>query len=72
MALSIIEKFLKPSAVNKAGYGQLRDILIMLDSSGSVGAANFADAKQQLARLVGFLCPNPGLCRHKYLQTWLC
>lgn len=39
--------------------GQFRDLLIIVDSSGSVGSSAFSDTKIQLARLVGFLCPLP-------------
>jgi len=30
-----------------------------MDASGSIGVSNYVDAKTQLARLVGLLCPNP-------------
>lgn len=39
--------------------GQLRDLLIIMDSSGSITSSNFTIAKTQLARLVGLLCPSP-------------
>lgn len=39
--------------------GYFRDLLIIIDSSGSVGANNFNIAKQQLAELLGLMCPRP-------------
>lgn len=39
--------------------GQTRDLLVIVDSSGSVAYNEFADAKSQLAKLVGLLCPHP-------------
>lgn len=39
--------------------GQLRDLLIIMDSSGSVSRRDFNVAKFQLARLLGMLCPSP-------------
>lgn len=39
--------------------GQLRDLLVIVDSSGSIGRTFFNDAKSQLARLLGLLCPKP-------------
>lgn len=39
--------------------GLFRDLLIIIDSSGSVGANNFKIAKQQVAKLLGLLCPRP-------------
>lgn len=42
-----------------AQSGQLRDVLIIFDSSGSIGQAFFDDSKAQLAKLIGFLCPLP-------------
>ena len=39
--------------------GLLRDLLIIFDSSGSVSRRDFIVAKQQLARLLGMLCPSP-------------
>ena len=39
--------------------GQLRDLLVIIDSSGSIGSTDFNDAKSQLARLLGYLCPTP-------------
>jgi len=59
-AANIIQNFLKPSAKNKDGFGQLRDILLIMDASGSIGSVNFIKAKEQLGRLLGFLCPVPG------------
>lgn len=42
-----------------ATVGQLRDLLVIVDSSGSIGSTSFNDAKSQLARLLGLLCPKP-------------
>lgn len=37
--------------------GQLRDLLIIVDSSGSISTEHFNIMKTQLARLLGLLCP---------------
>ncbi|WAR04020.1 COCA1-like protein [Mya arenaria] len=39
--------------------GQLRDLLVIVDGSGSIGSTNFQDTRNQLARLLGMLCPTP-------------
>ena len=39
--------------------GQFRDLLIIFYSSGSVSNTQFDDAKSQLGRLLGYLCPHP-------------
>jgi hypothetical protein len=36
-----------------------RDLVLILDSSGSIGISNFSLAKEQLSKLVGLLCPIP-------------
>ncbi|KAH3867898.1 hypothetical protein DPMN_031035 [Dreissena polymorpha] len=48
----------QPSVIKRGeAVGQLRDLLIIVDSSGSIGLASFETAKTQLARLLGMLCP---------------
>jgi hypothetical protein len=38
----------------------VRDLVLILDSSGSIGNTSFIDAKKQLSKLIGLLCPiNP-------------
>lgn len=44
---------------NPQATGQKRDLLIILDSSGSIGSSNFYKTKQNLAELLGMLCPDP-------------
>lgn len=39
--------------------GLFRDLLIIMDSSGSIGASSFKIAKQQIGELLGLLCPVP-------------
>lgn len=43
----------------EAPIGLFRDLLIIVDSSGSVGSSHFEIAKQQLGELLGLLCPSP-------------
>lgn len=45
--------------------GQLRDLLVIMDSSGSITQTNFEKAKTQLARLLGLLCPVPDPFNHR-------
>ena len=44
---------------NPTAVGQKRDLLIILDSSGSIGSSNFIKVKKNLAELLGMLCPDP-------------
>lgn len=37
--------------------GPLRDLLIIVDASGSIGRSKFDVAKNDLAKLMGYLCP---------------
>ncbi|WAR10110.1 hypothetical protein MAR_035186 [Mya arenaria] len=60
-ATNLLSNFTAPSGLGSTGYGQLRDLLIILDSSGSIGQNNFDNAKAQLSRLVGMFCPYPGM-----------
>ena len=54
---------MKPQAtrVSKSGktVGQFRDLLVIVDSSGSISQSGFDVAKTELANLLGLLCPNP-------------
>lgn len=62
VADSVVTQFVKPQRAlknNDRTVGQLRDLLIIVDSSGSIGRTNFNVAKTQLANLLGLLCPNP-------------
>ncbi|WAR23212.1 hypothetical protein MAR_036881 [Mya arenaria] len=55
-----IQSTAKPNATDFMVKNMLkggRDLLIILDGSGSIGATNFHDTKNQLARLLGMLCP---------------
>ncbi|WAR09608.1 NOTC1-like protein [Mya arenaria] len=58
-ATNMVSGFVTPSGTGSTGYGQLRDLLIILDSSTSIGVKNFTDAKTQLSRLVALFCPSP-------------
>ncbi|XP_066295195.1 matrilin-2-like [Branchiostoma lanceolatum] len=37
-----------------------RDLLVILDESGSIGVAVFEEAKEALAKLLGYICPRIG------------
>lgn len=39
--------------------GHVRDLLIVLDSSGSISSAAFNRTKQNLVELLAMLCPDP-------------
>ncbi|WAR04018.1 COCA1-like protein [Mya arenaria] len=57
-----IQSTAKPNATDFMVKNKLKgglDLLIILDGSGSIGATNFQDTKNQLARLLGMLCPTP-------------
>ncbi|CAC5366250.1 unnamed protein product [Mytilus coruscus] len=63
---SFLQRNLKTTSLSNNIYvrrnipvGLFRDLLIIIDSSGSVGANNFKIAKQQVAELLGLLCPRP-------------
>ncbi|XP_052264933.1 collagen alpha-1(XIV) chain-like isoform X1 [Dreissena polymorpha] len=58
-ATAMVSNLIRQPSVIKRGeaVGQLRDLLIIVDSSGSIGLASFETAKTQLARLLGMLCP---------------
>lgn len=59
-AESVAENFVvKTREENGQTVGQLRDLIVIMDSSGSIGQTNFNKAKTQLARLLGLLCPDP-------------
>ncbi|WAR09619.1 VWA1-like protein [Mya arenaria] len=58
-ATNLVSNFMAPTGIGSTGYGQLRDLLIILDSSGSIEQNNFENAKTQLSRLVGMFCPTP-------------
>lgn len=69
-AVQIVTNFLhrdvKPIPSSSHSYsrrddsiGYFRDLLIIIDSSGSVGSENFNIAKQQVSELLGLLCPRP-------------
>lgn len=62
MAESLAKNFIQPatygdSTTQTGQGGHLRDLLIIMDSSESVGLAAFTSAKLQLGRLLGLLCP---------------
>lgn len=63
---SFLHRNVKPNTLSpRSNYkrdvpiGLFRDLLIIIDSSGSVGHTNFNIAKQQVAELLGLLCPLP-------------
>ncbi|WAR09886.1 COMA1-like protein [Mya arenaria] len=58
-ATNLVSNFMTPTGLGSTGYGKLRDLLIILDSSGSIGPSDFDNAKTQLSRLVGMFCPTP-------------
>lgn len=39
--------------------GRLLDLLLIVDSSGSISEGDFNTKKEQLSRLMGSLCPQP-------------
>ncbi|WAR15140.1 COEA1-like protein [Mya arenaria] len=47
------------SSTNGWSVGRLRDLLVIVDGSGSIGATNFQKIMNQMARLLGMLCPTP-------------
>lgn len=51
--------FLKRKLRTKRSYGQLRDLLLIVDSSASISADDFKKVKNELAKIVGFFCPAP-------------
>ena len=59
-AVAVKNNFLIQNRLKKGRtVGQLRDLLVIIDSSGSIGSNDFDEAKSQLARLLGYLCPTP-------------
>lgn len=38
---------------------KVRDLLVILDSSGSIGASSYSTAKTELGKLLALLCPRP-------------
>ncbi|CAG2223327.1 unnamed protein product [Mytilus edulis] len=68
IAKTVITKFLQKNlktnptssreTVNAKVPGLFRDLLIILDSSGSIGSGNFEIVKEQLGELLGLLCPS--------------
>ncbi|WAR23211.1 COCA1-like protein [Mya arenaria] len=52
-------EFYGPELANSLSEARLRDLLVIVDGSGSIGPTNFNDAKYQLASLLGMLCPTP-------------
>ncbi|XP_019643442.1 PREDICTED: collagen alpha-1(XII) chain-like [Branchiostoma belcheri] len=52
--------FLKGQSTTSRNPGKERDLLIILDESGSIGLEVFNDAKEALARLLGYICPGIG------------
>lgn len=55
-------------AKRRSQAGELRDLLVILDSSGSIGNGVFSDAKEQIGRLVALLCPQPDPFNYGYQQ----
>ncbi|XP_071121331.1 cartilage matrix protein-like [Mytilus edulis] len=47
-----------PGTVKAKVPGDFRDLLIILDSSGSINSRNFKIVKEQLSELLGLLCPS--------------
>ena len=43
---------------NGPAADMVRDLVLIMDSSGSIKSAPFEDAKFQTSRLIGLLCPN--------------
>ncbi|VDI73894.1 Hypothetical predicted protein [Mytilus galloprovincialis] len=48
-----------PQGTVQSKIGLFRDLLIIIDSSGSIGSDNFDIAKRQLGDLLSLLCPLP-------------
>ncbi|XP_045157958.2 collagen alpha-5(VI) chain-like [Mercenaria mercenaria] len=44
----------------QAGTGSVRDLLLIMDSSGSIGRNGFTKANSEISRLIGLLCPLNG------------
>ncbi|CAC5389952.1 COL12A [Mytilus coruscus] len=62
---SFLQRSLKTNPTSPRGtvktevpIGLFRDLLIILDSSGSIGSSDFEIAKEQLGELLGLLCPS--------------
>ncbi|VDI34916.1 Hypothetical predicted protein [Mytilus galloprovincialis] len=48
-----------PRGTVQSKIGLFRDLLIIIDSSGSIGSRNFEIAKKQLGELLSLICPLP-------------
>ncbi|XP_063398169.1 collagen alpha-1(XII) chain-like [Mytilus trossulus] len=63
-ANTVITSFLQTNPTSSQGTvkakvpGVFRDLLIILDSSGSIGSGSFEIVKEQLGELLGLLCPS--------------
>ncbi|XP_053383500.1 integrin alpha-X-like [Mercenaria mercenaria] len=57
MSTNFIRREPKPG--NPTQPGHVRDLLIVLDSSGSISKSDFERTKHNLAELMGMLCPDP-------------
>ncbi|XP_053395022.1 uncharacterized protein LOC128555736 [Mercenaria mercenaria] len=63
-AKTVQSKFIRPtgnySVRRQAGTGSVRDLLLIMDSSGSIGLKGFKKANTEISRLIGLLCPLNG------------
>lgn len=70
-AHSVVHNFLRRSANVHPITGQgkeahFRDLLIILDSSGSIGSENYDRAKSSISQLLKTLCPSPDPFGERY------
>lgn len=70
-AHSVVHNFLRRSANVHPITGQrqeahFRDLLIILDSSGSIGDENYDRAKRSISQLLKTLCPSPDPFGERY------
>ncbi|XP_052219828.1 cartilage matrix protein-like [Dreissena polymorpha] len=69
---NMIRYFIKRARLQKRqAVGQLRDLLVIVDSSGSITPEGFAIGKKQLSRLLGMLCPVPNPFDSNYQRAAL-
>ena len=55
-ATKMVDSFLSPKASRQSGFR--RDLLVIVDSSGSITSNEFELAKDELNRLLGSICPD--------------
>lgn len=54
-----VKPITKSTTIQPTITSEVRDLLIIVDSSGSIGSSSFKGAKEDLASMLDLLCPNP-------------